>query len=636
MEKISLNGQVLEIEDTEARKKIEDCIKNTDSASDSDIAGLAESSKFIAPSHLKKAVETIGGVLNELTTTDKGSYVTAINELNSDLTQLDTRLSESITEINNGFVRITEIAKNLAVGGLTNGIYNPSLQYRVSSSIPEDALPKDTTVIIEDGRRLGVQIVGDDGTFISDSGFKTGYYVIPKEKKFMLCISATSSSSTEERQIKADVRTFESYLKVKSNIEEKFEKNDFEHSEINSILMPVSDKVFRLMGAEVDIPLTWKQGTITSSGAEGSNTQGNRIKTEFIDFSDYGIAEIKKNSGFEIKIFQYDSEGNYIKSPFDFVDSPTSESTSITIDEVNGKLYRFLLRVSIANEIIRPETVGGGVLAVGKINGEVDWMKREIGNIKDELSIVSAKPLSESFIELIAHRGGSNDGFYHNTLENVLACKKSGYSIIEFDVRETSDGVMVCVHDEVLTTYDESETITIANVTYDYLKSKQFFADPSIRIPTVIEIIDKCKQYGLRMLIDIKIISDINIEYLHNHLKMLHMDDKAMFASFSQGVLSRMRTHFANAPVFLNFSAEPTGDILESTTYKPIRDMIDAGKTVLAFSKYLNFTDEYYNRLRKYGFYVQIWTVANGDYKRFLGVADYLTTEEVRPWQLFE
>lgn len=63
-------------------------VKNVDAniiginrATDAEIEQGSNGFKPIVPSNLKKAVETIGGVLDELTTTDKSSYVSAINEI---------------------------------------------------------------------------------------------------------------------------------------------------------------------------------------------------------------------------------------------------------------------------------------------------------------------------------------------------------------------------------------------------------------------------------------------------------------------------------------------------------------------------------------------------------------------------
>ncbi len=58
-------------------------------ATDEEVEDLSNQYKPIVPSNLKKAVETIGGVLDELTTEDKSSYVAAINELKEQLNPTD-------------------------------------------------------------------------------------------------------------------------------------------------------------------------------------------------------------------------------------------------------------------------------------------------------------------------------------------------------------------------------------------------------------------------------------------------------------------------------------------------------------------------------------------------------------------
>ena len=62
-------------------KNIESGIIGTVKATDADIAQQENDFKPIVPSNLKKAVETIGGVITNLKTEDKSSYVNALNEV---------------------------------------------------------------------------------------------------------------------------------------------------------------------------------------------------------------------------------------------------------------------------------------------------------------------------------------------------------------------------------------------------------------------------------------------------------------------------------------------------------------------------------------------------------------------------
>ena len=51
-------------------------------------------------------------------------------------------------------------------------------------------------------------------------------------------------------------------------------------------------------------------------------------------------------------------------------------------------------------------------------------------------------------IRLIAHRGGVVEGRYHENSPDALdAAVRRGYAAVEIDLRETSDGAIVCYHD---------------------------------------------------------------------------------------------------------------------------------------------------------------------------------------------
>lgn len=66
-------------------KNVDANIIGTNRATDAEIEALSNGFKPIVPSNLKKAVETIGGNLEQLDTTDKSSYVGAINEMQTAL-----------------------------------------------------------------------------------------------------------------------------------------------------------------------------------------------------------------------------------------------------------------------------------------------------------------------------------------------------------------------------------------------------------------------------------------------------------------------------------------------------------------------------------------------------------------------
>ena len=116
-----------------------------------------------------------------------------------------------------------------------------------------------------------------------------------------------------------------------------------------------------------------------------------------------------------------------------------------------------------------------------------------------------------SYPTVIAHRGCwfKNDVPEHS-LAAVRMAKRFGYKVVEIDIRETSDGVMMVLHDQTLkrtmrnaSDYSQLSTdVDIADITYDELRSGYVMAsdNPEYREPmrSLEEILNECKKYGLK------------------------------------------------------------------------------------------------------------------------------------------
>ena len=109
-----------------------------------------------------------------------------------------------------------------------------------------------------------------------------------------------------------------------------------------------------------------------------------------------------------------------------------------------------------------------------------------------------------SQITLISHRGMSSVA-PENTLEAAEQAAAYGYTHIEFDIRQTKDGVWVVLHDDSInrTTNGSGK---ISNLTY-----KQIFEyrvdeidGKSVYIPSLSEMLNLCNNLGLHPVIEIK------------------------------------------------------------------------------------------------------------------------------------
>lgn len=97
------------------------------------------------------------------------------------------------------------------LGGLSSGKIVPSQTSRVVTSKPI-TLSKPLTVKIQPNRRISVHYLNEDGSLKEDTGWQTDLYVFRANVPFMCLISGFPSSSAEESNSTADVKTFVKYI----------------------------------------------------------------------------------------------------------------------------------------------------------------------------------------------------------------------------------------------------------------------------------------------------------------------------------------------------------------------------------------------------------------------------------------
>ena len=172
-------------------------------------------------------------------------------------------------------------------------------------------------------------------------------------------------------------------------------------------------------------------------------------------------------------------------------------------------------------------------------------------NIYNELEKeIKLNEATQYFVKGINHRG-YNRFYPENTL---IAFKHSyllGFNAVETDVRFTSDGVAVLLHDESINRTARnadgttiSSTVNIADITYDealeydfgIYKGTQF---AGTKIPTLNQFIELCKKLGLEMYIELKVAP---IETQYNAVKAYDMEKHTTWISFSTNYLNQIKT----------------------------------------------------------------------------------------------
>jgi glycerophosphoryl diester phosphodiesterase len=156
---------------------------------------------------------------------------------------------------------------------------------------------------------------------------------------------------------------------------------------------------------------------------------------------------------------------------------------------------------------------------------------------------------------VIIHRGG---GIYgpENTLSAIQAGIDSGADAIEFDVRFTSDGVPVLMHDETITrTTNATTSIKVADLTLEQLKeydAGSYFGEEFIgeTVPTLFEALDLINN-NANVYIEIKGYHEDAASLISEVIDEVGFNGEIKFISFNETLLEEMKLFNEDAETVL-------------------------------------------------------------------------------------
>ena len=172
-------------------------------------------------------------------------------------------------------------------------------------------------------------------------------------------------------------------------------------------------------------------------------------------------------------------------------------------------------------------------------NGDIVDLNNKVDNFKNHLFYNNA-------VKMIAHRGFS--GYSpENTITAFRLAGVNKYWGCEVDVNETSDGQFVIMHD---TTVDRTTNGTgeIATKTLAQIKELNIDAgtfvtyNPTLKVPTLEEFLQVCKEYGMIPIIEIKNIKTSSVNNFLDILNKYQVLDSCMLISFDKTTLEAIRT----------------------------------------------------------------------------------------------
>ena len=205
-----------------------------------------------------------------------------------------------------------------------------------------------------------------------------------------------------------------------------------------------------------------------------------------------------------------------------------------------GKKIKILFGVLLCTGLTAV-IVGGGLFFARRVTAQAEKRIKAV----ETVPMLSFTELDDvSGIRLCAHRGLSSV-MPENTLEAIRKAGETGFLRVEFDIRETADGVLVLMHDDKIDrTTDGSGKVS----SYTLTEIKRFSVDnganieemeEKIRVPTLEEALSVCEEYGMMPVIEIKKMKDKGLLSLKKHLD--GFSGEAAVISYNEPLLRKYR-----------------------------------------------------------------------------------------------
>lgn len=177
---------------------------------------------------------------------------------------------------------------------------------------------------------------------------------------------------------------------------------------------------------------------------------------------------------------------------------------------------------------------------------------------------------TESSPKLIAHRGLSSL-YPENTTSAFYGAAKYGFDAFELDIHTTKDGEWVVIHDDDVDHMTDGtgkvdsftlEEILELNIDNGNHIEEEGIKGLSLRIPTLRQTLDICKEWNIFPVIEIKNCDITLLSTLKDLLDEYELSDKAIIISFDEEYLEAYRSLDKDAEI-LYLANEPTKEDID-------------------------------------------------------------------------
>lgn len=271
------------------------------------------------------------------------------------------------------------------------------------------------------------------------------------------------------------------------------------------------------------------------------------------------------------------------------------------------------------------------VIIIGKKEDNV-YTQISASNGNTQISYISKQNIysSDNGIKYIGHRGIGGRA-PENTIPAFKLAGKLGFWGAECDVRTTSDGNWMILHDDTVNRMTNGtgkiKNLSTSNVqALNIVSGKNISNFKKLKIPKLQDYLSVCKSSGLIAVIEMK-PSD-NLLYYNSFIEIVKKDgnlEKTIVISSSRKSLNELRKRDSNLTL---------GLICSNITNANIYYVKSLGNAFMD-SSYHNITKSQVNLCHENNIKVGAWTVDDTALARNLSQmgVDYLTTNELLPAQ---
>lgn len=248
--------------------------------------------------------------------------------------------------------------------------------------------------------------------------------------------------------------------------------------------------------------------------------------------------------------------------------------------------------------------------------------------IKKANRIVSHVNTMFANVKAVNHRG-FNLLAPENTLPAFCMSKKNGFRYVEADVRFTSDGVPVLLHDASINRTARnadgttiSSTVNIADITYEQALAYDFgiwkgAEYAGTKIPTLAQFMELCRNIGLTPRVELNVLTTANATTMFNVIDSCGMARKTEYNCNDQTVLQKI------------LELEPCATIVRgmgnhnSSTVDVLGAMKTVNNTIIINAEYTVVTSAFITQCQGYDIELEVYTVDSSNV--ILGLDPYIS-----------